>query len=133
MPQTILTQPEAESVWDPTVLNFDLEESNEWWFDAAEATEKRLHYELFDECGHCHRRVIAQLSTVLSNVCPLQTKTQIIDTLKNNVRFRGAMSKLISDCAQVKILKRIQEHLCVLAIPAWQLEAHQQHQNNAEH
>ena len=35
--QTILTQLEAESVWDPTVLNFDLKESDEQWFDAAKA------------------------------------------------------------------------------------------------
>ena len=42
------------------------------------------------------------------------------------------MSKLISDRAQVKILKHVQEYLRVIANPAWQLEPYQQHQNYAE-
>ena len=78
--QTILTQPEAASVWDPTVLDFDLKESNEQWFDAAKAMEKNPYNELLDEYGHYRHCVIAQLSKALSCTNPNdEDDQQVID------------------------------------------------------
>ena len=42
------------------------------------------------------------------------------------------MSKLLSDCAQVEISKRVKDILRALCISSWQSEPHQQHQNPAE-
>ena len=52
LPQTILSQLEAESVWDLTVLDFNLKESDEQWFNAAKAMEKHPYNEIFDECSY---------------------------------------------------------------------------------
>ena len=51
---------------------------------------------------------------------------------EDNVRFRGAPTKLVSDRAQVEISGRALEFLRVYGISAWQSEPHQQHQNYAE-
>ena len=42
------------------------------------------------------------------------------------------MSKLISDCAQVELSKRVLDVIRSLCISSWQSEPHQQHQNPAE-
>ena len=42
-------------------------------------------------------------TTLVSDEYPLKSTKQFINTLEDNIRFRGAMSKLISDYAQVEI------------------------------
>ena len=62
----------------------------------------------------------------------MKTDSQFINTLEDNIRERGAMSKLISDCAQVEMSRRVLDILRSLCISGWQSEPHQQHQNPAE-
>jgi len=71
-------------------------------------------------------------NTSVSNVYGIKSDKQFINTLEDNIRDRGAPSKLISDRAQVKISKAVQDILCILFIPAWQSEPHQQQQNPSE-
>ena len=59
-------------------------------------------------CGVTQAQNFVSCNMDVVDVYPLQTKKQFINTLEDNVRFRGAKSKIISDCAQVEILKRIQ-------------------------
>ena len=56
LPHVILTAPEGEKVWDPTVLDFDLEESDEQWFDALEHQEQHPYHILFDKFGNYRRK-----------------------------------------------------------------------------
>jgi hypothetical protein len=58
--------------------------------------------------------------------------SSFVNTLEDNVRFRGAPSKLVSDRAQVEISGRALELLRVYAISSWQSEPHLHHQNYAE-
>jgi hypothetical protein len=62
----------------------------------------------------------------------MKTDKQFVSTLEDNIRERGAMSKLISDRAQVEISNKVVDILRALFISSWQSEPHQQHQNYAE-
>jgi len=66
LPQTILTRPEGDTMWDPTILDFDPTEQDPQWFDTLEHLEQHPHANLFDEYGNYRRRVTAQLTSILS-------------------------------------------------------------------
>ena len=62
----------------------------------------------------------------------MKTDKQFVNTLEDNIRKRGAMDKLISDCAQVEESKQTHDILRAYAIDDWQSEPGYQHQNFAE-
>lgn len=62
----------------------------------------------------------------------MKTDKQFVNVLLDNIRRQGAMTKLISDRAQVEISNKVQDILRNLMIADWQSESHQQHQNPAE-
>ncbi|HEY9710825.1 MAG TPA: hypothetical protein V6D48_21645 [Oculatellaceae cyanobacterium] len=70
--------------------------------------------------------------TLVCDVYPMKTEKQFVNTLQDNIRRRGAMTKLISDRAQVEISNKVQDILRNYIIGDWQSEPHQQHQNLAE-
>ena len=45
--------------------------------------------------------------SLVSDVYPMQFSKQFVNTLEDNVRFSGAMTKLISDYAQVEISNKV--------------------------
>ena len=45
--------------------------------------------------------------SLVSDVCPIHSSKQFVNTVEDNIRFRGAMSKLISDYAQVEIFNKV--------------------------
>ena len=47
--------------------------------------------------------------TLVSDVYPMQFSKQFVYTLEDNIQFRGAMSKLISDYAQVEISNKVKD------------------------
>ena len=49
--------------------------------------------------------------SMVCDVYPMQTDKQFVHVLQDNIRRRGAMSKLISDRAQVEISKKVQDIL----------------------
>ena len=69
---------------------------------------------------------------MFSDVYGMKTNRQFVNTLEDHIRERGAMSKLISDCTQVEISKRVIDILRALCIYSWQSEPHQQQRNPAE-
>jgi hypothetical protein len=77
-------------------------------------------------------QVFVGCHTDVTDVYPLQTEKQFVNTLEDNIRDRGAPSKLLSDRAQVEISGRALELLQVLSVPQWQSEPHHQWQNYAE-
>ena len=62
----------------------------------------------------------------------MKTDRQFVQVLQDNIRRRGAMTKLISDRAQVEISNKVQDILQNYIIKDWQSEPHQQHQNASE-
>ena len=82
--------------------------------------------------GATRAQLFVGLNTHVTDVYPLQTEKQFVNTLEDNIRYRGAMSKMISDSAQVEISGRAKELLRVLSIPQWSSEPYSQWQNPAE-
>lgn len=60
------------------------------------------------------------------------SSTEFLGTLQEEVRKRGAMTKLISDRGSNLISKQVVDFLRNLFIDNWQSEPHYQHQNGAE-
>ena len=84
-----------------------------------------------DDGSTCAQLYVGTKSTV-SDVYGMKSEKQLVNTLEDNIRERGAMKQLISDSAQSEIGKRILAILRTLCIPSWQSEPYQQHQNPCE-
>ena len=63
----------------------------------------------------------------------MKSDNEFVDTLLDEIRFRGAMDVLITDSARVETSARVKDVLRSLVIQDWQSEPHYQHQNFAEH
>jgi hypothetical protein len=70
--------------------------------------------------------------TLVTDIVGMSTDKQFVNTLEDNIRYRGAMDKLISDLAQLEISNRAKDLLRAIAIDDWQSEPGYQHQNFAE-
>ena len=69
---------------------------------------------------------------MVTDVYPMKTDKQFVNTLEDNVRKQGGMNKLVSDSAEVEIGKTVLDILRTLCIGSWQSEAQHQHQNPVE-
>ena len=70
--------------------------------------------------------------TLVSDVYGMQSSKQFVHTLEDKIRFRGAMSKLISDYAQVEISNKVKDILRMYHSSSWHSEPYHQNQNPAE-
>ena len=70
--------------------------------------------------------------SLVSDVYPMQSSKQFVNTLEDNIRFRGAMSKLISDYAQVDISNKVRDILRMYHSSSWHSEPYHQIQNPSE-
>ncbi len=70
--------------------------------------------------------------TLVADVYPMKSTKQFVNTLEDNIRFRGAMSKLISDYAQVEISNKVKDILRMYHSSSWFSEPYHQNQNPAE-
>ena len=70
--------------------------------------------------------------TLVTDVYPLKSQKQFVNTLEDNIRFRGAMSKLISDYAKVEISNKVKGILRMYHSSSWNSEPYHQNQNPAE-
>ena len=84
------------------------------------------------DSGETAAQFFVGTESLVCDVYPLQSDKQFVNVLQENIRRRGAMTKLISDRAQVEISQKVQDILRHLIIGDWQSEPHQQHQNFAE-
>ena len=69
--------------------------------------------------------------SLVIDVYGVKTDAQFLQTLQDNVRKRGAMSKLVSDSATSETSKAVQDYLRWLVIDDWQSEPYRQNQNPA--
>ena len=84
------------------------------------------------DCGVTAAQFFVGTKSLVSDVYPLQSEKQFVNTLQDNIRKRGAMDKLITDRAQAEISTKVKDILRHLIIGDWQSEPHYQHQNIAE-
>ena len=70
--------------------------------------------------------------TLVTDVYPLKSQKQFVNTLEDNIRFRGAMTKLISDYAKVEISNKVKDILRMYHGSSWYSEPYHQNQNPAE-
>ena len=70
--------------------------------------------------------------SLVSHDYPLQSSKQFGNTLEDNIQFRGAMRKLISDNAQVEILTKKKDILRMYHSSSWHSEPYHQNQNPSE-
>ena len=62
---------------------------------------------------------------LVSDVYPMQSSKQFVNTLEDSIGFRGAMSKLISDYAQVEIINKVNNILRMYHSSSWHSETYQ--------
>ena len=60
--------------------------------------------------------------SLVSDVYPMHSSKQFVHTLEDNIRFRGAMSKLFSDYAQVEISNKVKDILRMSHSSSWHSE-----------
>ena len=70
--------------------------------------------------------------SLVSDVYPMQSSKQFVNTLEDNIRFRGAMSKLIRDYAQLEISNKAKDILRMYHSSSWHSEPYHQNQNPSE-
>ena len=82
--------------------------------------------------GQRYVQLFVGRDSLLTDVYPLKSIKEFVNSLEDNIRYRGAMDRLLSDHAAVEISKKVQDLLRVYRIGNWSSEPHHQHQNPAE-
>ena len=77
-------------------------------------------------------KILVGKDSLVSDVYPIHSSKQFVNTLEDNIRFRGAMSKLISDYAQVEISNKVKDILRMYHGSSWHSEPYHQNQNPSE-
>jgi len=62
LPHVFLAQ---DSTWDPTILDFDIKDTNDNWYHDLEEHKPHPYHELFDEYGNYKHHVTAQFSQTI--------------------------------------------------------------------
>ena len=70
------------------------------------------------DSGVTMAQVFVGKRTLVTDVYPLKSQKQFVNTLEDNIRFRGAMTKLISDYAKVEISTKLRTSLGCIIAPA---------------
>ena len=70
--------------------------------------------------------------SLVADVYGLKMDKEFVNTLEDNIRERGAMSKLISDCTKAEMSEGVKQIFCALVISAWYSEPYHENQNFAE-
>jgi hypothetical protein len=82
--------------------------------------------------GETCAQIFVGTETLVTDVHGMKSVKQFVNTLEDNIRERGAMSRLLSDRAQVEISTCVLGILRALHVGQWQSEPHQQHHNPCE-
>jgi hypothetical protein len=84
------------------------------------------------DSGVTAAQIFVGRDTLVADCYGLKTDKEFVNTLEDNIRERGAMDKLISDCAKAEMSLRVQQILRALCISAWYSEPYHENQNFAE-
>ena len=75
------------------------------------------------DSGVMMAQIFVGKDSLVSGVYHMQSSKQLVNTLEGNIRFKGAMSKLISDYAQVEISNKVKDILRMYHSSSWYSEA----------
>ena len=70
--------------------------------------------------------------TLVCDAYGIKNQKQFFNTLYDNIKFRGAMTTLITDCGKYEISKKVADLIKSLFIKQYESEPYHQHQNKAE-
>ena len=84
------------------------------------------------DSGVTMAQVFVSKDSLVSDVYPMQSCKQFVKPLEANIRFTGAMSKLVSDYAQVEISNKVKDILRMYHSSSWHSEPYHQNQNPSE-
>ena len=84
------------------------------------------------DCGVKQAQVFVGRDSLVADVYPMKSGKQVVNTLEDNIRRRGAMDKLLSDSAKTEISKKVMGILRAYHISNWHSEPYHQNQNPAE-
>ena len=71
-------------------------------------------------------------NSLVSDVYPMLSSKQFVNTFQDNIRFRGGTSELIRDYAQVEISKKVKDIVRLFHSSSWHSEPYHQNQNASE-
>ena len=69
---------------------------------------------------------------LVADVYPMKSGKQFVNTLDGNIRRRGAMDKLLSNCTKTEISKKVMDILKAYHISNWHSQPNHQNQNAAD-
>jgi hypothetical protein len=84
------------------------------------------------DSGVKEAQIFVGKDTLVADAYPMKSTKQFVNTLEDNIRFRGAMTQLISDYAKVEISSKVLDILRVYHSSSWHSEPYHQNQNPAE-
>ena len=84
------------------------------------------------DSGVTMAQIFIDKDSLLFGVYPMQSPNQFVNTLEDNIRFSGAMSKLISEYAYVEISNKAKDILRMYHSSSWHSEPYHQTQNPSE-
>jgi hypothetical protein len=71
------------------------------------------------ESGFTAAQLIVGRHSLVADAYGLKTDKEFVNTLEDNIRKRGAMDKIISDCAKAEMGSLVKDILRALIIQAW--------------
>jgi hypothetical protein len=77
--------------------------------------------------GAKYAQLFVGQQSLVTNVYPMKTNKEFVKALKDHICCCGAMHKLISDCAQAEISKKVTDITHAYYIDQWQSEPYHQH------
>ena len=84
------------------------------------------------DSGVTMAQIFVGKDSLVSDVYPMHSSKQFVNALEDNIWFRGAMSILISDYAQVEISNKVKDILRMYHSSSWHSEPYHQNQNPSE-
>ena len=72
------------------------------------------------------------MDTLVTDAYGIKSEGKFVSTLEDNIRKRGAMSKVVSDRTQAEVSNKVLDILRNYTIDDWQSEPYHQHQNPAK-
>ena len=84
------------------------------------------------DSGVKQAQVFVGRDSLVTDVYPMKSGKQFVNTLEDNIRRRRAMDKLLSDSAKTEISKKVMDILRAYDISNWHSEPYHQNQNPAE-
>jgi hypothetical protein len=84
------------------------------------------------ESGVAAAQIFVGRQLLVADVCGLKTDKEFVNTSEANIKERGAMDKLISDCAKAEMSIRVKQILRALYISSRYYEPYHQNQNFSE-